>query len=61
VGVAGGTFTNCIAGAGSFGAGGTLTGELFYCRLTSGTFQTPTGAGVIRLCIDGSNNIVNLP
>ena len=22
---------------------------------------TPTGARVIRLCIDGSNNVINLP
>jgi hypothetical protein len=61
-GTASGTFTNCTGGEHAFGGeGGTLSGKLFYCRLTTGTFSTPTGAGVIRLCIDGSNNVVNLP
>ena len=55
------TFTNCVGGNTSFSGAGILTGKLFYCRITSGTYTTPTGAGVIRLCIDGSNNIVNLP
>jgi hypothetical protein len=51
-----GTFTNCIGGIGSFGGGtGTLNGKLYYCRLTSGTFKTVSGAGVTRLCIDGSD------
>ena len=61
-GTASGIFTNCVGGVGSFGGnGGTLTGSLFYCRLTTGTYTTPTGAGVTRLCIDGSNNVMNLP
>jgi len=61
-GTASGTFTNCTGGEHAFGGeGGTLSGKLFYCRLTTGTFSTPSGAGVIRLCIDGSNNVVNLP
>lgn len=60
-GNASGTFSSCVGGDLSFGFGGTLTGGLFYCRLTTGTYTTPTGAGVIRLCIDGSNNVINLP
>jgi hypothetical protein len=61
-GEASGTFINCTAGSLSFGGdGGTLTGKLFYCRITAGSYETPSGAGVIRLCIDGSNDIVNLP
>jgi hypothetical protein len=54
-GTASGTFTNCIGGDGSFGTYGTLSGKLYYCRLTSGTFATVSGAGVTRLCLDGSN------
>lgn len=55
------TFTNCVGGNISFSGAGLLTGKLFYCRITTGTFQTPTGAGVIRLCIDGLNDVINLP
>jgi hypothetical protein len=54
-GTASGTFTNCIGGDGSFGTYGTLSGKLYYCRLTSGTFATVSGAGITRLCLDGSN------
>jgi hypothetical protein len=57
-GSASGTFTNCIGGLSSFGNnGGTLSGKLFYCRLTSGTFETVSGGGVTVLCIDGNNQI----
>jgi hypothetical protein len=60
-GDASGTFSNCVAGLNSFGFGasGTLTGSLFYCRLTSGTYTAPTGSGLIRLCIDGNNDVVD--
>jgi hypothetical protein len=54
-GTASGTFTNCIGGTFSFGGRGTLSGKLYYCRLTSGTFATVSGAGITRLCLDGSN------
>jgi hypothetical protein len=55
-GVASGVFTNCIGGASSFGGdSATLTGKLYYCRLTSGTFQTVSGAGITRYCIDGND------
>ena len=54
-GTASGVFNSCIGGDNSFGGGGTLDGKLYYCRLTSGTFETVSGAGVTRLCIDGSN------
>jgi hypothetical protein len=47
---------NCIGGSDSFGgSAGTLTGSLYYCKLTSGNFQTVSGSGITRLCIDGSN------
>ena len=53
-----GTFTNCQGGNNSFGGGfGTLSGQLYYCRLTTGTFQTVSGTGVTVLCIDGNNEI----
>jgi len=55
-----GTAYNCIAGASSFGANasapaGTLTGKLYYCRMTSGAFRTVTSGGITRYCVDGSN------
>lgn len=54
-GTASGTFTNCIGGGRSFGGRGVLTGKLYYCRLTSGEFQTITEPGITRLCLDGYN------
>jgi hypothetical protein len=54
-----GTFTNCTGGAASFGGYLGVTGKVFYCRLTSGTYPTPIGAGVIRLSLDGNNDVVN--
>jgi hypothetical protein len=58
-GVASGTFTNCIGGhASCFGGNsGTLTGKLYFCRLTTGTFNAPTSGGKLTLCIDGNNAI----
>ena len=58
---ASGTFTRCTGGAGSFGGGdtGTLSGKLFYCKLTSDVYNAPSGSGIIRLCIDGNNDVVN--
>jgi hypothetical protein len=58
---ASGTFTNCIGGSNAFGGGssGTATGSFYQCRLTSGTFKTVTGAGLMRNCIDGNNAIVD--
>lgn len=59
-GTANGTFINCIGDVNSFGgAGGTLSGTLLQCRLTSGTFQTLSGSGKIRLCIDGNYDVIN--
>ena len=59
--VASGTFNNCIGGNVSFGGnGGTLSGKLYRCRLTAGTFETPTGAGKIVLGIDGNDDVINL-
>ena len=56
-----GTFQDCTGGEYSFGGGssGTATGKFYQCRLTSGTFITVTGAGLMRNCIDGNNNIVD--
>jgi hypothetical protein len=62
-----GTFTNCTGGFSSFG-GPTATGPIvfngingraYYCRVTSGGFAPIDGSGVIRLCLDGNNNIIN--
>jgi hypothetical protein len=53
---ASGTFTGCTGGSNAFGGdGGSLTGKLYYCRLTSGAFETVTGGGITRYCIDGDN------
>jgi len=57
-GTASGVFTNCTGGEGAFGGFGTLEGSLYYCRLISGAFETVSGLGVTRLCIDG-NNVIN--
>jgi hypothetical protein len=55
-GIASGIFNNCVGGNESFGGNfGILSGQLYYCRLTSGTFEVVQGAGITRLCIDGSN------
>jgi hypothetical protein len=57
---ASGTFTNCTGGFGSFGGiGGTLSGKLYYCRLTEGTFQTLSGSGKIRACVDGNDLFID--
>ena len=58
-GTASGTFTNCTGGLDSFGKYVTASGKFYQCRLTSGTFQAVSGAGLMRNCIDGNNNIVN--
>lgn len=54
---ASGTYTGCTGGYGSFGGGeeGLLTGRLYYCRLTSGTFRPVSGLGRTVYCIDGNN------
>jgi hypothetical protein len=59
-----GVATNCSGRGASFGGGGAegsgvLTGKLYYCRLTNGTFQTVSGAGITRYCLDGSNTANN--
>jgi hypothetical protein len=61
-GAASGVFNYCVAGDSSFGGVslGFLTGKLYFCRLTSGTFLTPTGGGSITLGIDGSNNVITI-
>jgi hypothetical protein len=59
-GSASGVFNNCTGGLQSFGKDGLLTGKVFYCRLTQGNFQSPSGGGVIRYSISGNNNQVNL-
>jgi len=61
-GTASGEFENCVGGEFSFGGDvGTLSGELISCRLigVGYTYQTPSGSGIIRFCLDGDNNIVN--
>ena len=62
-GTASGTFTDCQGGNSAFGNGFMgvfLSGKLYYCRLTQGTFRTVSGAGKIVLGIDGNNDIINL-
>lgn len=60
-----GIFVNCVGGSGSFGRGQnpsfppTLTGKLFYCRLTSGPFGTVSGGGRTYYCVDGNGNVNN--
>lgn len=60
-GTASGVFNYCIADDSSFGGvlSGSLTGKLYYCKLTSGTFLTVSGGGRTIYCIDGNNNTNN--
>jgi hypothetical protein len=46
---------------GSFGGdeGGIASGKFYQCRLTVGTFKIVSGAGLMRNCIDGNNNIID--
>jgi hypothetical protein len=53
--IASGTFTNCMSDGSSFG-NATLSGKLFYCRLTTGTFNSVSGGGKTLYCIDGNND-----
>jgi hypothetical protein len=48
-----GTAKNCESGTNGFGANGTLTGTLLRCNSDS-AFQTVSGAGKTRLCLDGT-------
>jgi hypothetical protein len=52
---------DCTGGLYSFSKYGTIQGDLYGCRLTSGSFNSPITSGSLRLCIDGTNQIVNLP
>jgi len=58
IGVASGTFTNCVGGQYSFGNSqpGSLTGKLFYCRLNAGTFISVSNGGRTYYCVDGNGN-----
>ena len=56
--LASGIYNYCIAGLNSFGTnmGPSISGQLYFCRLTSGTFQTVTGAGKTVYCVDGNGD-----
>jgi hypothetical protein len=59
---ASGIFTDCVGGNNSFGGapGGVgLTGKLYYCRLTEGSFQPVSSGGKVLFGIDGSNQPIN--
>ena len=62
---ASGKFINCVGGNSSFGYGAppyitaNLTGQLYYCVLTSGTFKTVSGSGRTYYCVDGNGNVNN--
>ena len=70
-GTASGLFVNCSAGKDSFAASdsgtadGTLSGKLFYCRITvsdnfgNGLFPTVSGGGRTYYCVDGYGNTNN--
>jgi hypothetical protein len=46
---------NCIGDENAFG----FDFKLYYCRLTSGTFDSVYDQGLTVLCIDGNNEINN--
>jgi len=57
-----GNFFNCTGGNASFGStnfGAVFSAKMYNCRLTSGSFLSVTGSGLLRNCIDGNNNIVD--
>jgi len=61
-----GTAINCTGGDQSFGnssmmGSATATSRSLYCRVTSGTFRLPYSGGALRLCLNATNGIVNLP
>jgi len=59
-GTASGTFNYCTGGYSAFGGnGGTLSGQLYYCRLTTGSFQTLAEGGKLRVCVDGSDAFID--
>jgi hypothetical protein len=57
-GIASGIFTNCIGGFYSWNTI-YLTGQLYYCRLTSDIFPTVSTGGRTYYCIDGNGNTNN--
>lgn len=56
---ASGKFQYCVASSNSFGNVTALTGQCYFCRITSGAWQTVSGAGRTVYCIDGSDNTNN--
>lgn len=56
-----GVFNSCIGGNHSFGdSAGTLSGKLYYCRISTGTsFPTVSGGGITRYCINGNDTTDN--
>jgi len=62
---ASGVFMYCQGGDGSFGGnaglGGQITGGLYYCRKQGGQYANVNPPGVIRLCIDVNNDVINQP
>lgn len=58
-GTCSGVFYNCVGSNASFGNNnggtGSLTGKLYWCKKTAGTFQTVSGSGQTRMCLDGTN------
>ena len=57
-----GKFDNCVIISGTGfgnGSGGTLTGKLYFCRMGFSTFNTVSGGGKTRYCIDGNDTANN--
>lgn len=49
----------CIGGDLSFGGDNVLSGNLYYCQLTTGNFITVSGSGVTRYCVNADNTTDN--
>ncbi len=62
-GVASGSFYDCTGGEYSFGGntGGSLTGLVAWCKTTTGGYANQTGAGRVRMSLDATNTIINIP
>lgn len=49
----------CVGGIYAFGGDDNLSGQLYYCRVTVGSFATVSGSGITRYCINADNTTDN--
>jgi hypothetical protein len=52
------TLKNCTGDLNSFAKFGAIYGDMYGCRLTSGSFTTTVSSGSLVLCIQGNNSVI---